>query len=144
MCDERVDEALSFGSGQMLGDFQALHEIEAAAEIDRSCEVGGMKILGIDEHMAAIDVGPVDPHDIGAGFGPRPQPCALPAAEINDAAKRQSRRQARHYTSRRLQCEGRQKTVKVAIVFVQPDLLILRFFAPVAACTRHTSSAYAQ
>ena len=42
---QRVDELSGFRGGKMLGDLQALYQIELPREPDRRCKVGSMKVF---------------------------------------------------------------------------------------------------
>src|SRR5262249_60887517 len=44
---QRIDELCGLGGGQVLGDLEALHQIELSAQIDRCREIGIMKVARV-------------------------------------------------------------------------------------------------
>ena len=71
---QRADQLLSHCGGKMLGDFKALHEVEAASKVDRPGKVCGAKLAGIDHKALPIDVVSIDPDNRCADRGPSAQP----------------------------------------------------------------------
>ena len=122
MGSQRIDEPHCLGRGQVLGDLEALHQVELSAEIDRCREIGGTKVAGVDQQAAPIDVRSVDPGHRCPGSGPHAQPRTLPASEIDDIADREDSRQPGHDPLRRANRERREKTVKVCAVLVHAVL----------------------
>jgi hypothetical protein len=59
--DQCIDELSGNFHGQMLGDLEALDEIELSAEIDPRREVGAVKVAGIDQQVTSVDIGAIDP-----------------------------------------------------------------------------------
>src|SRR6516164_8299797 len=102
----------------MLGNLEALYQIELSDEVDRLGKVGSMKVIRIDQQVTSVDVGSVDPGYRCACGGPGAQPCALPASEIDDAADRDRRDNLGDDPQRRPRRKGRQKTVEIGSVCV--------------------------
>src|SRR5579863_4099130 len=124
---QRVDELPGPGGGQVLSNLDTLHEIEAPAEVDRLGEVGGMKIPGVDQEAAAIDIGSVHPGYRDAGVLPHAEPSPLAAAEIHDAADRKHVSQPRDDPPGGPNRERGEVAIKIGWVFVH---VTLRLNAP--------------
>ena len=113
-----IDKLSGIFHGQMLGNLEALHEIELSAKIDRRREVSVVKVAGIDQELASVDVGAVHPDHRRARASPYTQPRALPAPEIHDAASRYQTSELRDDPLRRPKRKRRKKAVKVCPIFV--------------------------
>jgi len=116
--DQCIDELSGIFQGQMLGNLEALHKIELSAKIDRHREVGAVKVAGIDQEVASINVGAVNPDHRCARTRPHTQPRALPTPEINDAANWHQTNELGDDPLRRPNRKRRKKAVKVCPVFV--------------------------
>jgi hypothetical protein len=44
----------------VLGDLEALYQIELPGEADRRRKICGMKVFGVDQKATFVDIGPVD------------------------------------------------------------------------------------
>ena len=102
----------------MLGNFKALHQIEAPTKVQRRGKVGSMKVIGIDKQVMSVDVGSVDPGYQGARSGPDAQPCTLPASEIDDTADRQNSGNLWHDPLGGPNSERRKEAVEVCLILV--------------------------
>src|SRR6185437_14761717 len=56
---QRVDNASRPFGREMLGDFEALHQVEAPSEIDRLAEIRDAKSMRGDHQISTVDVGAV-------------------------------------------------------------------------------------
>ena len=89
VADQAVDELVGSGFRDVLGDFQALDEVELAIELQGLGEVARQELRRRDVNPALVDVGAVDALNIrGAMLQPDRQPDAAPAAEVEDAPDR--------------------------------------------------------
>jgi hypothetical protein len=77
-----------------------------------------VKVAGVDQQAAPIDVRSVDPDHRCPRSGPHAQPRTLPAPEIDDIADREDSRQPGHDPLRRANRERGEKAVKVCTVLV--------------------------
>ena len=90
------DEALAARGGQVLGDFQAVDEIEPTVETQRHGEVRSAESVGWEEQLLRPHDVAVDPQHVAAGVGIGLGPCAGTAADIDDRPAREQAQDERH------------------------------------------------
>ena len=76
---QRIDKASRPFGREMLGDFEALNQVEAPSEIDRLAEIRDAKPMRSDHQISMVDVGAVNAHHGGAGRLPHAEPGAAAA-----------------------------------------------------------------
>ena len=77
-----------------------------------------MKVAGVDQQAATVDVRPVDTDHRCPRSGPHTEPRPLPATEIDDIADRDDSSQLGHDLLRRPNRKGRKKAIEVCAVLV--------------------------
>src|ERR1700730_213038 len=82
-----------------------------------------MKVAGVDQQAAQIDVRSGDPDHRCPRSGPHAQPRTLPAPEIDDIADREDSSQPGHDPLRRANRERREKAIEVCAVLVHDSSL---------------------
>ena len=102
----------------MLGDLEALHQIELPAEIDRLAKVSRVKTSGIDNQLLSLDILSIDPGHRDPGLRPHAEPRTGAAAKIDNATHREYGEQLGDDAARRANREGGKETIKIVTVFV--------------------------
>jgi hypothetical protein len=125
MC-QCADKILSAVGRQMLGDFEALHQIKAPTEVYRLAQVRGAKLARADHQPTLIDIGAIHAEHTGAGFLPDAQPSSLATAKVRHALDRRQSLHRRNDMLCRPDGKGRQETVEPRIVFVHFALAVSR------------------